>query len=801
MGNLERNLGPLLHFTATNPTGAKNDTYCTKHDAFCTINDELLLKMMNSVGHYKLELINPHHRIIAQKMVEIAKEQKDFRIQNIANEGGAILDTSQHGDWENFRNETLNGQKYDFDTDAAAAGMVTEGVLEFDYVSTDVYHRLLNLPPMETEVFDLFMLDMYGIRRTVVNCKARMEYAMQRLGKETPSRRGDRSAKSGGGRTPKAGGGGTPKATDSAPPPIEAEAEVEAEAEPEPEPEPEPDEAAAEAEGEAGEEPPPPPAEDPVQDLAVLGAPEKMDFFSLADEDIDGEENYDKGREEGTASLAAVTIQAFVRGRVVRCLAAAKLAAAGLLKARTAGHTELAKASQRARTIMGGGSGVAEIESTIAGVVASSRGKKLYHKPRHCWWIVSQHQGVIVSSAAQRNHVIAKRQLLMLRRATIMFYFSCEQLERILEAMPEENHVEVLVTLFSRITDIENLDCARLLKHDTFDKDGNGCVMWEELQMLKSDDSPDVHTKRYLQLCERIGQANLFNPIYPEREYALNLRCDFNTGDNLGVHDERRVAECIIILSAEPGDNTLNETYNGLPFEVENRWGDEVPRVGVFCTTYRTRKNGGSLALRLPLARALLMPGRGRWKDKNGEKPALFDADEDPNEFDAQVQDWEKHWTLDADGQFLKKEEVELRKRAAAAAADGAVAEIMAISKEAQQNGGKKNKKKQCNAKAASDGDMVAMSLQFMRKVKRPKAKRAATVASGGKVDAKAGAEIAAAEAAHKEAIQKKLSAAGVRWKNLSSLVRGGSGGGMAGAALRMARQAAAREEAKAAAQ
>ena len=106
------------------------------------------------------------------------------------------------------------------------------------------------------------------------------------------------------------------------------------------------------------------------------------------------------------------------------------------------------------------------------------------------------------------------------------------------------------------------------------------------------------------------------------------------------------------------------------------------------------------------------------------------------------------------------------------------------------------------NDAAANDGDMVAMSLQFMRKVKRPKAKREATIAKGGKVDAKAGAEIAAAEAAHKEFMHKKLSAAGVRWKNLSSLVRGGgSGGGMAGAALRMARMAAAaEEEAKAAA-
>jgi hypothetical protein len=37
--------------------------------------------------------------------------------------------------------------------------------------------------------------------------------------------------------------------------------------------------------------------------------------------------------------------------------------------------------------------------------------------------------------------------------------------------------------------------------------------MWEELQMLKSEDSPDVCTRRYLELCERIGQANLFNPL------------------------------------------------------------------------------------------------------------------------------------------------------------------------------------------------------------------------------------------------------------------------------------------------
>ena len=102
------------------------------------------------------------------------------------------------------------------------------------------------------------------------------------------------------------------------------------------------------------------------------------------------------------------------------------------------------------------------------------------------------------------------------------------------------------------------------------------------------------------------------------------------------------LAECLIVLSAEPGDNTVNETYNGNPVEVESRWDAGVPHQGMFCTTYNTRRGGASLsilplplscslplslscltlcfspgaslALRLPLCRALLAPGRGRYK-------------------------------------------------------------------------------------------------------------------------------------------------------------------------------------------
>lgn len=248
------------------------------------------------------------------------------------------------------------------------------------------------------------------------------------------------------------------------------------------------------------------------------------------------------------------------------------------------------------------------------------------------------------------------------------------------------------------------------------------------------------------------------------------------------------MAECIIILSAEPGDNTENETYNGLPFEVENRWTDGVPRTGIFCTTYRTRKHGGSLALRLPLARALLMPGKGRYKGEKGKD--LFDPDENPDEFDEQVQDWEKDWAIDADGSFLRKEELEIRTRRAQAAAEGAIEEILSISK-LQAGGTAKAATRSQHANTHDQEEMVAMSLNFLRKVKRPKAKRDAQLAESGKADPKVDAELAAAAAEHKELMNKKLSAAGVRWKNLSSLVRGG-GGGVASVALRAARAAAA---------
>lgn len=368
-------------------------------------------------------------------------------MNNVANEGGAMIDTSQHGDWENFRNETLDGQKFDFDTDAAAAGMVTEGILEFDYVSTDVAHRLLNLPPMEDDVFDLLELELYDVKRAVINRTARMAYAQERArgGLPGPSY-----------HSAKLSGTGSPKTQDIPPDGSATPAPVEEETEP------------------------------PADTVAAPAADPELE--------ADGGDAEQAGHDEAK-ELAAVRIQAAFRGRVVRRLNAAKHRAVPILSERIACHTQLAKASQRARTVIGDGGGVSKVEQTIADVIASSRGKKIFRRRRHPWWIATQHQQLIVDSESARMHIVAKRQLLMLRRATITCYFSCKQLERVLAAVSEEYHVEVIVTLFSRLTDIENFDGARLLKHDTFDKDGNGCVMWEELEMLKSEDSPDMYTR------------------------------------------------------------------------------------------------------------------------------------------------------------------------------------------------------------------------------------------------------------------------------------------------------------------
>ena len=95
---LEMKLGQLFHFIPTNPT-----------------------------GHYRLELGNRHDRILAKKLIEISSEERQARRTERFGRGGknskkgtggkrGMVDTSQGGDWDNWRNESLDGEPLDYDS-------------------------------------------------------------------------------------------------------------------------------------------------------------------------------------------------------------------------------------------------------------------------------------------------------------------------------------------------------------------------------------------------------------------------------------------------------------------------------------------------------------------------------------------------------------------------------------------------------------------------------------------------------------------------------------------------------------
>ena len=132
LATMEKNMGKLFHFNAVNPT-----------------------------GHYSLQLAKGFDRVLCKRLAEITEEQGSMRKE------ASLIDTSQKGDWDNFRNETLNSHAYDFEVEILSAGALTAGVLEFDFVSTDSNHRTAIVAPMADEVFELFMDELWQARKKV----------------------------------------------------------------------------------------------------------------------------------------------------------------------------------------------------------------------------------------------------------------------------------------------------------------------------------------------------------------------------------------------------------------------------------------------------------------------------------------------------------------------------------------------------------------------------------------------------------------------------------------------------------
>ena len=63
---------------------------------------------------------------------------------------------------------------------------------------------------------------------------------------------------------------------------------------------------------------------------------------------------------------------------------------------------------------------------------------------------------MLCASEEEREQRIGMRCCMMLRRATLEHFFSVAQLEHVLRIVPKSYRVEAMVTLWAKITDIEN---------------------------------------------------------------------------------------------------------------------------------------------------------------------------------------------------------------------------------------------------------------------------------------------------------------------------------------------------------
>jgi hypothetical protein len=379
---LEDKLGQLFYFTPNNPT-----------------------------GHYKLQLHQPLQRIIMTKLVEISIDQRLARRHDDDGDGKPdVVNTSQKGDWDNWRNERIDYydgegvQEYDFD-EKRPWDLPKDGVIECDYVSTNVLFRQKNVPPIGDEMIDGLISDLRAVWKSI------------HMGTMPRNNRGYR---------------------------------------------------------------------------------------------------------RGSVTVADATRAAIM------------------------------DASDEDRDRL-----------------------KVAHRPP--WQIPNQTKPIYCLDEDERLEHVAQRVLLMLRRSTNECYFSAEHVRKIMLLMPPKARVEAMVTLFSRITDLENHTAHEIL--------------------TEVDDYADYRN--------RVGVANIFNPFRADVLYELNLK----------IPDERAVAALLVEMTDEVGENWVDETYNGMPFEMGISWlEDGPPTLGILCLKFCTNPQTANLFMRARLASRLLMPGPGRWR-------------------------------------------------------------------------------------------------------------------------------------------------------------------------------------------
>ena len=120
---------------------------------------------------------------------------------------------------------------------------------------------------------------------------------------------------------------------------------------------------------------------------------------------------------------------------------------------------------------------------------------------RFCWWVGSQRRQILVLPEGDREAVVARRQLMMLRRACFEFHFDAAQVARILRAIPDaytgaqHGQAAALVCLFGRITDLQNWKPEEQLGFGGYDVNGNRTVERDELQSMWSESDGQVQKR------------------------------------------------------------------------------------------------------------------------------------------------------------------------------------------------------------------------------------------------------------------------------------------------------------------
>ena len=130
----------------------------------------------NPTDHYRLEMSKQTDRELFTRLIEISREDREFRrvhmnaLTHLDVEIGGAINTSQKGDFDNWRNERIKDtsrfegwQPLDIDE----RNPPTAGTLDLDYVSTNTLHRLTDQATIPSMLLRLLRMDLVQAIGTV----------------------------------------------------------------------------------------------------------------------------------------------------------------------------------------------------------------------------------------------------------------------------------------------------------------------------------------------------------------------------------------------------------------------------------------------------------------------------------------------------------------------------------------------------------------------------------------------------------------------------------------------------------